>query len=506
MPQFNKRPIFSLLILEFALKGIYLEFFDFNHTDQIIIGIYLSPYSPNSKKILTCLLKYQKKIISAKYKYISVERQISLERNIGNDPILDGFLSEKLPKFPINHYIIRFSDEDDLLDFMLTVNGKNDRLEDINNPEEIASLFLTQKQQKALVDKEVRESKSEQHQEVSEDKIINLFTEKRKPKKSSKVVSIQNDRENIDESNIQSINIENKKDKKLDDIETKLEQLRLSGSLPLKPAALTQEGSSGDGNWREVERKEQEQIPDFTFMTNIPTRLIEKDGQIMFDYHNSLACPENFSPLTHMQGLLILIVGHKKLTDAQKFKRLLNCLYLRYRDHNEHRDKDSEEGKEHLRYIKEVASVFFIFCQKLQLTPRGNEQTKLNWFFEQIQSIPFMGTLKRDIERYNSIDLSQRGLLDNQIAKAKREFASLKNSDFDLPIFNTKLRGVEQNRLQDVMEELYKRGANKTSISSDINELIKNIYKKFDSKRGKKRKDSPRRLKKQLKKNRLRNK
>lgn len=463
------------LIEKYAIKGIFIQIFLFKGTEKILAGLYYSPYSPNGKKIFNYLLRNQDKILIVNYKYD--EKKSFMKEDFS----FDEFLYEKMPKFPINYYLILFQNDSVAYEVLQKIA---DNLEDINDKqfiEEIPTFFLTQKKRKNIKSKQetVIESKQEP---VNEKEIVNLFETKKKKKKSKKTQMITP----IEENDIPII------ENDIPIIENELTKGQITGQIPMIPQMVS--GASGDNNWMSVESKQQERIPDFTFYTTVEKRLIEKDGRMTVDYHNPelKACPENFNPLTFIQGLLILIVGNKKLTDAEKFKRLLNCLYLRYRSYNEHGSKTSEIGKEHLRYIKDVASVLFIFCEKIDVIPHGNKQTKINWFFDQLQSIPFLETLRSDIEDYNRSHSSQRGLIDNQLVQVTGEMNILTNvKSFDLPIFNPNLTGVQEHRFRDVKNILFERGREHSSVSESINNMMNNIYNRFRSKSGTKKKDSP---------------
>ena len=80
-------------------------------------------------------------------------------------------------------------------------------------------------------------------------------------------------------------------------------------------------------------RKNKEPRP-FEFKVNISnmpvfSAFLQRE---VIDYHNDNACPENYSPLSLIQGLLIAIVYNNNLNDFKKFRLLLNCIYLRYID------------------------------------------------------------------------------------------------------------------------------------------------------------------------------
>ena len=60
-------------------------------------------------------------------------------------------------------------------------------------------------------------------------------------------------------------------------------------------------------------------------------------GRQIIDYHGvPNACTDNYPYIGHLQQLIILMVGNKKISDPEKFRFLLNCLYLRYADYTKY--------------------------------------------------------------------------------------------------------------------------------------------------------------------------
>ena len=57
-------------------------------------------------------------------------------------------------------------------------------------------------------------------------------------------------------------------------------------------------------------------------------------GRQIIDYHGvPNACTDNYPYMGHLQQLIVLMIGNKKISDPEKFRFLLNCLYLRYADY-----------------------------------------------------------------------------------------------------------------------------------------------------------------------------
>jgi hypothetical protein len=113
-------------------------------------------------------------------------------------------------------------------------------------------------------------------------------------------------------------------------------------TLPVATPLLKTE-SSGTGGWTDINKKDNF-LPDFAFEVDISDNpeLDRNLGRDRITYHIDYACPEDYRPISHIQGLLIAIIGNTNLTDAQKFRLILNCLYLRYIDFVKYLPKNTE--------------------------------------------------------------------------------------------------------------------------------------------------------------------
>ena len=113
-------------------------------------------------------------------------------------------------------------------------------------------------------------------------------------------------------------------------------------TLPVATPLLKKE-SSGTGGWITIDNKDNV-LPDFAFEFDISDKpeLDRNLGRDRITYHIDYACPEDYRPITHIQGVLIAIIGNTNLTDAQKFRLLLNCIYLRYIDFIKYLPKNTE--------------------------------------------------------------------------------------------------------------------------------------------------------------------
>ena len=265
------------------------------------------------------------------------------------------------------------------------------------------------------------------------------------------------------------------------------------------------ESDDDEDNWETVAIQGKEIIPDFTFRVNIGIRKKKKNGIDIVDYHISKkACPFNTEPLKHIEGLLILIVGNKKLTDAEKFRLLLNCLYLRYIDYEYYIHASNTPLREqHLKPIKEVAAVLFVLCRMLDIqvdiNMKNDREKELFYLQTKIQqktvrdystdilfgsnSRQQKDDFKRKIESIERMEgITQLiGDFENEINAVENTMNDLTNRNFDLKIFKTESQLKIFNRMYKELNDIGKQDNQSTSVY--INNMTRNIYKRFNEER-----------------------
>ena len=505
----------------FSMKGIKFERYSYDYKDDLnkpqIMLLYSFIYSPNEKIIQTYTEENMGGNIKDYYLYNRRNQDSPSDKMILQIIEEVGTLYD-FTGFPLNVHFIVVENFANLLHVTIELLSKLLDISDSDiTPEyirkRITTLYGTSDRRKIPINQSVGSwglysgFPGEDKARIQDEDIIGLFDTKPKLTKKRK----ENDKKILQDT-VKKAKLKEKKavqkekekaiehEKSLNELKQAEEERKqaekalriIESRVETKPENLLVD----DDDFEDVTTSRQTQriIPDFTFETkhSAPThftthkfRIDNRDyseERLSVDYHKpSLnSCPQNVDPLKHIPALLIMVIGNKKLSDAEKFRKLLYCIYLRGHDYNVYvTDKKTEIARIHLHVLKEIIALLFVFCTKipeLVNLPRGNETEQIEWLVTNLERMHGLENIRTYISTRGRVDINP------QIREVRAKIRHLSTPGFNLPIFGLGTRDIHK-RFKIVADTIYLTPSTRTytSSSDDINRMSDNIYDVFQN-------------------------